>query len=180
MRCVINKLLYKGIEGFTMFEIGNYVVCPGHGVGQIVDLETKDLGGSEKSFYIIKIISNGMTIMVPTDKKDGVRELVSSSEISEVFSLLNDHEIKLDNSTWNRRHRDYLAKVKTGSLMEIADVLRSLFLLKNVKKLSFGERKMMDQCKDLIIREIAISTGEAEGSIDTKIESCFDEEQPSA
>lgn len=170
-------MLELGIEGFYMFKIGNYVVCPGHGVGQIVDLETKDLDGVEKSFYIIKIVSNGMTIMVPTEKKDGVRELVSSGEITEVFDLLNNHHIKLDNSTWNRRHRDYLAKVKTGSLVEIADVLRSLFLLRNIKKLSFGERKMMDQCKDLIIREIAISTGEEEVSVDTQIESCFEENQ---
>lgn len=157
-----------------MFEIGNYVVCPGHGVGQVLNLETKELGGEEKSFYIVKVISNGMTVMVPTDKKDGLRELVTDLEISEVFTLLNNHEIKVDNSTWNRRHRDYLAKVKTGSLIEIADVLRSLFLLRNMKKLSFGERKMMDQCKELIIKEIAISTGEAENSIDGKIDSCFE------
>ncbi|MBD63971.1 MAG: CarD family transcriptional regulator [Halobacteriovoraceae bacterium] len=157
-----------------MYEIGTYVVCPGHGVGQVLNLEEKDLGGEKKAFYIIKIISNGMTIMVPSDKKDGIRELVTDQEINEVFELLNTHDVKVDNSTWNRRHRDYLAKVKTGSLVEIADVLRSLFLLKNMKKLSFGERKMMDQCKDLIIKEIAISTGEAEGSIGTKIESCFD------
>lgn len=156
-------------------EIGSYVVCPGHGVGQVVDLETKNLGDECKSFYIIKIVSNGMTIMVPKDKKDGLRELISTDKVSDVFSLLNDHEVKLDNSTWNRRHRDYLAKVKTGSLIEIADVLRSLYLLKNIKKLSFGERKMMDQCKDLIIKEVAISTGEAEKSIDGKIDSCFDE-----
>ena len=157
-----------------MYEIGTYVVCPGHGVGQVLNLEEKDLGGEKKAFYIIKIISNGMTIMVPSDKEDGIRELVSDDEINDVFELLNTHDVKVDNSTWNRRHRDYLAKVKTGSLVEIADVLRSLFLLKNMKKLSFGERKMMDQCKELIIKEIAISTGEAEGSIDTKIESCFD------
>lgn len=158
-----------------MFEIGNYVVCPGHGVGQVLNLESKDLGEETKSFYIVKVISNGMTVMVPTDKKDGLRDLVSDLEIKDVFGLLNDHEIKVDNSTWNRRHRDYLAKVKTGSLLEIADVLRSLFLLKNMKKLSFGERKMMDQCKDLIIKEIAISTGEAENTIVGKIDSCFDE-----
>ncbi|MEE2671094.1 MAG: CarD family transcriptional regulator [Bdellovibrionota bacterium] len=157
-----------------MYEIGTYVVCPGHGVGQILNQEEKDLGGEKKSFYIIKIISNGMTIMVPSGKKDGIRELVTDQEISEVFDLLNTHNVKVDNSTWNRRHRDYLAKVKTGSLVEIADVLRSLFLLRNMKKLSFGERKMMDQCKELIIKEIAISTGEAENAIDTKIESCFD------
>ena len=67
-----------------MFDIGNYVVCPGHGVGQIVDLEKKQLGEAEKSFYIIKIVSNGMTIMVPTDKPDGVRELVDDSEIQDI------------------------------------------------------------------------------------------------
>jgi len=158
-----------------MFEIGSYVVCPGHGVGQVLNLESKDLGEEVKNFYIVKVISNGMTVMVPQDKKDGLRELVTTNEISEVFTLLNNHDVELDNSTWNRRHRDYLAKVKTGSLMEIADVLRSLFLLKNVKKLSFGERKMMDQCKDLIIREISISSGNPESAVDGQIESCFDE-----
>ena len=158
-----------------MFEIGSYVVCPGHGVGQVLNLESKDLGDEVKNFYIVKVISNGMTVMVPQDKKDGLRELVSTDEISDVFSLLNNHDVQLDNSTWNRRHRDYLAKVKTGSLIEIADVLRSLFLLKNIKKLSFGERKMMDQCKDLIIREIAISSGAQESDVNGRITSCFDE-----
>jgi CarD family transcriptional regulator len=160
-----------------MFEIGNYVVCPGHGVGQVLNIEEKDLGGDVKTFYIIKVISNGMTIMVPKDKRDGVRELVSEDEVKTVFDLLGDHDVKVDNSTWNRRHRDYLAKVKTGSLIEIADVLRSLFLLKNMKKLSFGERKMMDQCKDLIIREIAISTGNSENDIDGQIDSIFPENE---
>jgi len=158
-----------------MFEIGSYVVCPGHGVGQILNQEVKDLGDVQRVFYIVKVISNGMTVMVPADKKDGLRELITDSEVMTVYNLLNDHEVKVDNSTWNRRHRDYLAKVKTGSLIEIADVLRSLFLLKNMKKLSFGERKMMEQCKELIIKEIAISTGEEENLIDKKIDSCFQE-----
>lgn len=162
-----------------MFEIGSYVVCPGHGVGQVLNLETKEIGGDKISFYTVKIISNGMTIMVPSNKKDGLRELVTDTDIQEVFSLLTDHDVKVDNSTWNRRHRDYLAKVKTGSLIEIADVLRSLFLLKTMKKLSFGERKMLEQCKDLIIREISISTGNAEQEIDGKIESCFPEDEES-
>ena len=158
-----------------MFEIGNYVVCPGHGVGQITNIDTKDLGGQIKSFYIVKIITNGMTIMVPTDKKDGIRELVTEGEISQVYTLLKNHNVKVDNSTWNRRHRDYMAKVKTGSLLEIADVLRSLFLLKTTKKLSFGERKMLDQCKELIVKEIAISSGNQEQDIDKTVESFFQE-----
>jgi len=156
-----------------MYEIGNYVVCPGHGVGQITNVESKELSGETKSFYIVKIISNGMTIMVPSDNKNGLRELISDNDVTEVFELLNEHDVKVDNSTWNRRHREYLAKVKTGSLLEIADVLRSLFLLKTSKKLSFGERKMMDQCKELIVKEISISTGGVEKEISEKIDSCF-------
>lgn len=156
-----------------MFDIGNYVVCPGHGVGQIANIETKELAGEEMSFYIIKIISNGMTVMVPSNNKNGLRELITDKDVDDVFELLNEHDVKVDNSTWNRRHREYLAKVKTGSLLEIADVLRSLFLLKVSKKLSFGERKMMDQCKELIVKEIAISTGGVEKEIETRINSCF-------
>lgn len=160
-----------------MFEIGSYVVCPGHGVGQVLNHETKTLGDEDLTFYVVKVISNGMTVMVPTTKKDGIRVLVSNGEIGNVFELLNDHDVKVDNSTWNRRHREYLNKVKTGSLLEIADVLRSLFLLKNMKKLSFGERKMMDQCKDLIAREISISTGAPENDVNGKIDSCFSDEE---
>lgn len=159
-----------------MFEIGNYVVCPGHGVGQITNIEQKELGTSVKTFYIIKIISNGMTVMVPEDKEGGLRELVSSLEVTKVYSLLKDHAVKVDNSTWNRRHREYLAKVKTGSLLEIADVLRSLFLLRETKKLSFGERKMMDQCRELLVKEISISQGQDEKEIDGTIDSYFPEQ----
>src|SRR5690606_27483783 len=148
--------------------------CPGHGVGQIMDVETKNIGGEDKSFYIIKVVSNGMKVMIPTESKDGVRSLVSDSEVTNVYDLLKDHAVKVDNSTWNRRHRDYLAKVKTGSLLEIADVLRSLFLLKSSKKLSFGERKMMDQCKELLVKEISLTTGQLEQDINTNIDSIFE------
>jgi CarD family transcriptional regulator len=158
-----------------MFEIGSYVVCAGHGVGQVFDIEKKDLGDEEKSFYIVKVISNGMKVMIPTEAEEGLRELVTDKEVMDVFSLLTDHDVKVDNSTWNRRHREYLAKVKTGSILEIADVLRSLFLLKTSKKLSFGEKKMMEQCKELIVKEIAISTGAIEKEINEKIDSCFTE-----
>jgi CarD family transcriptional regulator len=157
-----------------MFNIGEYVVCPGHGVGQISNIETKELGEATMSFYIIKIVTNGMTVMVPTSTKDGVRSLATDDDISSVYTLLGDHDVKIDNSTWNRRHREYLAKVKTGSLLEIADVLRQLLLLKDNKKLSFGERKMVDQCKDLLVKEIALTTGGQETEITGKIEDFFE------
>ena len=156
-----------------MNQIGDYVVCPGHGVGQITDIETRELGEESVSFYIIKIVANGMTVMIPTNKKDGIRDLVTTSEIDEMFHLLNDHEVKVDNSTWNRRYRDYMNKIKTGSILEIADVLRSLFLLKTTKNLSFGEKKMLDQCKELIVKEIALAQNKEEAPIHSQIDNCF-------
>lgn len=156
-----------------MFKLGDYVVCPGHGVGQVHSIEKRDLNGTEKTFYSVKIISNGMKVMVPTESEDGIRNLVTEDEISEVFNLLQEHDITPDTSTWNRRHRDYMAKVKTGSLVEIADVLRQLLILKYSKKLSFGEKKMLDQCKDLIVKEISISSGDSEKDIYGKIDGFF-------
>lgn len=156
-----------------MFNIGDYVVCPGHGVAQVSNIESKDLGKDKLDFYICKIISNGMTVMVPTNSKDGIRALVDENEVGKVYDLLQNHDVKVDTSTWNRRHREYMLKVKTGSLTEIADVLRQLLLLRDNKKLSFGEKKMVDQCKELIVKEIAITTGGNENEISGKIEDFF-------
>ena len=156
-----------------MFNLGDHVVCPGHGVGQVCSVETKELNGEPKSFYIVKVVSNGMKVMIPVDSKEGLRPLIQSNEIDGVFELLKDQGVKVDMSTWNRRHREYTLKVKTGSLLEIADVLRQLLLLKMTKKLSFGERKMLDQCKELIVKEIALSSGADEGEISNKIDSFY-------
>lgn len=152
-----------------MFKVGDYVVCPGHGVGQVLGAENKD----KNSYYSIKLISSGMKMMIPVDSKDGIRELVSENEVNDVFRLLEDHSVTVDNSTWNRRYRDYVGKLKTGSLLEIADVLRSLLLLKVSKKLSFGEKKMLEQCRDLLVQEIALSQGKNTQEVTGRIESFF-------
>jgi CarD family transcriptional regulator len=156
-----------------MFNLGDHVVCPGHGVGQVCSMDTKELNGEMKSFYIVKVVSNGMKVMIPVDSKEGLRSLIPSHEIDGVFELLKDQTVKVDMSTWNRRHREYTLKVKTGSLLEIADVLRQLLLLKMIKKLSFGERKMLDQCKELIVKEISLSSGAPEGEVSEKIDSIY-------
>jgi len=156
-----------------MFNLGDHVVCPGHGVGQVCSVETKELNGEMKSFYIIRVVSNGMKVMIPVDSKEGVRALIPSTDIGSVFELLKDQNVKVDQSTWNRRHREYTLKVKTGSLIEIADVLRQLLLLKMTKKLSFGERKMLDQCKELIVKEISLASASPEGSVSEKIDSFY-------
>jgi CarD family transcriptional regulator len=156
-----------------MFNIGDYAVCPGHGVGQVSDIEEREMGGQTKTFYMIKILANGMTVMVPTDSETGIRALVGDKEYEEVVDLLADHEVKVDHSTWNRRYRDYSAKIKTGSVVEIAEVLRQLFLLKNKKTLSFGEKKMLDQCRELLAQEFSISNHQDKNEINEKINSFF-------
>jgi len=156
-----------------MFKIGDYAVCPGHGVGQISDIEERELAGTQIWFYVVKIISNGMTVMVPTESKEGIRGLISPDEINVVFGLLQDQDVEVDNSTWNRRYREYMLKIKTGSLTEIAEVLRALFLLKKIKNLSFGEKKMLEQCRDLLAQEIALAGGEEKIHVKTKIDAQF-------
>ena len=157
-----------------MFQVGDYAVCPGHGVGQIVDIETRE--GCDFSFYMVKIIANGMKVMVPTNSENGIRTLVGDEDVQDVFNVLNNHDVSVDNSTWNRRYRDYMEKVKTGSLVEIAEVLRELFLLKENKNLSFGEKKMLEQCRDLIAQEVSLSGGIETRDVKVKIDSCFPEE----
>jgi CarD family transcriptional regulator len=156
-----------------MFQIGSYAVCPGHGVGQVCDIQEREVDEKTLGFYVVKIFSNGMTVMVPTESENGIRPLAGSDEITNVYDVLSDHDVKVDNSTWNRRYREYMGKVKTGSLIEIAEVLRALFLLKDKKNLSFGEKKMLDQCKDLLAQEICISQGVEPGVVKTKIDSYF-------
>ncbi|MBF0297590.1 MAG: CarD family transcriptional regulator [Oligoflexia bacterium] len=156
-----------------MFTIGDFAVCPGHGVGQICDIEDKKIGTETQIFYIIKLSSKGLKIMVPVENKVAIRKLANESEITTVFSLLSDHAVEVDTSTWNRRYREYMEKIKTGSLIEIADVLRSLFLLKDRKGLSFGERKMLNHCKELLVQEISLSKGNEKQVVSNQIEACF-------
>ena len=111
-------------------------------------------------------------LMIPTDSAEsvGLRELISEKEIPKIYEILKNKNVTIDKQTWNKRYREYLEKIKTGSVFEIASVLRDLFILKIDKNLSFGERKMMDTAKSLLVKEISV----ASKSEETKIEQEFD------
>lgn len=143
------------------FNVGDNAVYPGHGVGRIVAIETKEVLGSEQTFIFIRILDSGMKIMVPKDRVDsvGLRPIISREEAAKVLEILRETNVKVDNQTWNRRHRDYNDKIRTGSVYEIAEVLRDLFLLKEDKELSFGERKMLDTARGLLLPELSLATG---------------------
>lgn len=157
------------------FKIGDKAVYPAHGVGKIESIETKEISGSKISFYVMKILDSDMTIMIPTKNivSVGLREIIKKNKLPKVFKILNDKTISIDIQTWNRRYREYMKKIKTGSVYEIAEVLRDLLVLKQEKVLSFGERKMLETAKSLLKKEISISKNVAEKEVETELKGIF-------
>lgn len=158
-----------------MFTTGDMAVYPAHGVGVIKAIETQSIGGVDQSFYVMKILNNDMTIMIPTANSVnvGLRAIISSDEVQEVLDILMERDIKISAQTWNRRYRDYMEKIKTGSVFEVAAVLRDLYLLSDDKELSYGERKMMDTAKNLLIKEISLARDEDETNVAQEVEEIF-------
>ena len=158
------------------FQIGDKAVYPAHGVGVIEGIETREIAGTTQTFYVLKIMENGMTIMVPTRNADniGMREVIAGDKIEAVFEILKERGVKLDSQTWNRRYREYMGKIKTGSVFEVAKVLRDLSILKTTKSLSFGERKMFDIAKSLLVKELSVALDDGEELIETRIIDIFE------
>jgi CarD family transcriptional regulator len=157
----------------TEFKVGDKAVYPGHGVGEVVAIDTKEIMGSKQTFYSLHILETGMKIMVPATNMNKMRPIISQDEAGQVISILKEKNVKIDNQTWNRRYREYMEKIKTGSVFEIAEVLRDLFLLKGDKDLSFGERKMLDTARSLLIKELALATKNEESFIETEVKEIF-------
>src|SRR5216110_179949 len=157
------------------FKIGEKAVYPAHGVAEVIGIEKKEINTSVCSFYILKVIATGMQILVPKEKADqvGLRHVATSSEIDEVFDILREKDIHVDKQTWNRRYRGFMEKIKTGSLFEVAEVFRDLYRLKEQKTLSFGERRMLDTAKNLIVKELAVARGTAETKIEKELDKLF-------
>lgn len=158
-----------------MFAQGDMAVYPAHGVGVIKSIETQQVAGIDQKFYVLEILGNSMRIMIPTSSSEnvGLRSIVNKKEALEVLDILRDREIEIDSQTWNRRYREYMEKIKTGSIFEVAAVLRDLFLLSVDKDLSYGERKMLDTAKGLLVKELSIAQNVEEDRISSKIESIF-------
>lgn len=157
------------------FKVGDNAVYPGYGVGQITAIDIKEISGNRLTFYSIKILESGMKIMVPTDNAEtvGLRPIISKTEADKVIDILKDRDVKVDNQTWNRRYREYMEKIKTGSVYEIAEVLRDLFVLKVDKELSFGERKMLDTARGLLLKELSLATGADELKSENEVAAIF-------
>ncbi len=158
-----------------MFKKGDLAVYPAHGVGIIETIESQEISGCRQDFYIIRILDNNMKIMLPTQNVNnvGLREIIGQKEVSKLYSILKKKDIVIDNQTWNRRYREYTDKIKTGSVFEVAEVYRDLLRLKEEKDLSFGERKMLDTARTLLVKEISLAKKVAEEQIENDLDKMF-------
>jgi CarD family transcriptional regulator len=144
-------------------------------VAEVVALEQRDIGGSKTPVYILKIIDTGLKIMVPKANAGsvGLRDLITAKQVKEVISILKSRDVPRDTQTWNRRYREYMEKIKTGSVFEIAEVMRDLCVLRTSKELSFGERKMLETARGLLIKELALAKGVGEDKLSAEVDAIF-------
>ena len=154
------------------FAIGDKAVYPSQGVAEIIGIEKKEIFGKIQRFYVLRALDSGLRILVPIDKAEqvGLRRVADKDEIQEVLEILRDKEIHIDRQTWNRRYRGFMEKIKSGSLFEVAEVFRDLYRLKGLKPLSFGERRMLDTAKGLIVQELSVARASDERNVEQEIE----------
>ena len=160
------------------FEVGDKVIYPNHGLGIVERIEEKTILGTTCGFYHLRIVANDTTVLVPVSNVDGVglRRAIGDDEVERLFGLLGDG--KIDNhQNWKGRFKDNSDKMRSGSIYEVADVLKSLTFLAKSKSLSFREKRMLDRAKFLIISEVSEVMRETaaaiEGRVDRALERCF-------
>ena len=158
------------------FKVGDKAVYPAQGVAEVISIDEKDIAGSRQRFYVLRILDTDRKIMVPVSNANavGLRQVISEQEIREIFDILKERTIGFDTQTWNRRYRGFMDKIKTGSVYDVAEVLRDLYRLKAEKSLSFGERKMLETARNLIVKEIAVARRKSEEKVQAEIEKIFD------
>jgi len=159
-----------------LFKVGDKAVYPAQGVAEVISIEEKDIAGQRQKFYVLRILDTNRKIMVPIEnaRNVGLRPPISEKEIQEIFAILRERTIAFDNQTWNRRYRGFMDKIKTGSVYDVAEVMRDLYRLKAEKSLSFGERRMLETARALIVKEIAVTRANSEDKVQAEIDKIFE------
>ena len=164
--------------GNVTFQVGDKVIYPNHGLGIVERIEEKTILGTTCGFFHLRIVSNDTTVLVPVANVDGVglRKAITDEEVERLFSLLGDG--KIDNhQNWKGRFKDNSDRMRTGSIYDVVEVLKSLTFLAKSKNLSFREKRMLDRAKFLVISEISEvaheKTEAIEQKVDLALERCF-------
>jgi CarD family transcriptional regulator, regulator of rRNA transcription len=160
------------------FQVGDKVIYPNHGLGVVQKIEEKTILGTTCGFFHLRILSNETTVLVPVANVDnvGLRRAITDEEVERLFHLIGDG--KIDNhANWKGRFKDNSDKMRTGSIYDMADVLKSLTFLSKSKSLSFREKRMLDRAKSLIVSEVSevmrVTTATVEDRVEKALERCF-------
>ena len=162
-----------------MFNVGDKIVYPMHGSGVIDAIEEKDILGEKQAYYILKMPGE-VKVMVPTAKAEeiGVRSIIDKSSAEKVFRVLESDETEMS-MNWNKRYRDNMDKMKSGDIYKVADVVRNLSFKQKEKGLSTGEKKMLNNAKQILVSELVLTEhatqDEIEQMVDSKISTSYEE-----
>jgi len=155
------------LSGNGSFVIGDKVVYPNHGVGIIEQISSRTIGETVEQFYLLKIKSSSLKVMVPFHNVGtvGLRRVVKNGEIQKIVDFLTDGECD-NNADWKYRYKENSERMRTGSLLEVAAVLKGLLVLAQEKPLSFREKKMLERCRYLLVSELAMAKNCEEAQIE--------------
>ncbi len=158
-----------------MFKIGDMAVYPTQGVGVIENIEVREYSGHSQNFYILRIVDSDMKIMIPVTNvaNVGMRRLIDQQRITSIFDALAEPYSGGKIASWSRRQREYNDKLKTGDLLEVAQVLRDLYQIGTGKELSYGEKKVLEQARKLLVTEVALAEGAKEAQVVQRLENIF-------
>lgn len=158
-----------------MFNVGDRVVYPMHGAGIIEAIEEREILGNLQHYYIMRLPIGDMKVMIPLDNVHGVglREVIDNAEVQTVFAVLRETTSKMS-TNWNRRYRANLEKMRTGNVYEVAEVVRNLMLRDKEKGLSTGERKMLENARQILISELVLAQGIPEEHAKAELDGVFE------
>jgi CarD family transcriptional regulator len=156
------------------FKVGDKVVYPNHGVGVIEQVAKRSVGDLESSFYCLRILSTDSTVMVPVDNTQavGLRKVLTRRETNRVLKALKDGEVTTYDD-WKGRFQANSEKMRTGDIKAVAEVLKSLTMLNEIKPLSYRERKMLDRARFLLVSELAEASGKKTDTVEGQIDSAL-------
>jgi CarD family transcriptional regulator len=163
----------------AMLAIGDKVVYPMHGAGVIEAIEEHEVLGEKQDYYILSIPYGGMKVMIPLNKVEhiGLRGVIESEEIHRVADVLRMHP-PLTNANWNKRFNLNMAKIKSGNIYEVAEVVRNLMLQDGTKKLSAGERRLLETARKIMISELVLACDKDSASVEEWVNGLMQENTP--
>lgn len=143
-----------------MYAIGDKILYPMHGAGIIEGIEEKEILGEIRQYYVLRVSWGDMKLMIPVDTCEdiGVRTIITANAIDDVKKVLSNDSTEMS-SNWNRRHRDNMEKLKTGDVLQVAEVVRNLLRIERVKKLSAGEKKLLTNARQILQSELVLAGG---------------------